>query len=691
MEMRADSRQNPRKYVYIVTVFLVLLLGIEIIIGKDVCKSWNAASEVITSDTLADIVRYNVDGNNFYLVEEDPQLYIHSTLAKQQKMTINFASPLEADTPFQVFLIQNDKYLTVNAGSPDLEAGCMSKEVTFRSDAYDRLRIDIDGNFSIESVVIDGESGSFSAKKLICYVILCILINAGCVYTAFKNKYCRRIMDFLEKERCDFLKSKNKLKYLCHIFCRMSTAIYQFGAGKHWNIQKSFVLLAVLSGVTYSVIIPVGQVPDEYTHLRMMEEEFGTTGYAVFVEETFYQEMDLYSIQRAPDQKIDKDAYKEAAKIRFDSSLDLQLTSFHPSVTVIRHLPAGIGFYLGVALHLPVLWCLHLAEWFAILFYVVMGWYALRYMPVCKELLCMSMLLPMCVQQYASFNYDAVLFPICFVLIAYILHLRFEKEKVTWFDVVAVLFMMGCLALIKIPYVVIGAMVLIIPLDKMDLPIGKKIKVQVIVKRYRIPLLLLVLGGGFAGIYILRNSANIKIFVAAFLEFPRTCVLFINTLKEWTPLYIRSFFGGFGWLDCFISAKYMVVIAAMLLLMLCTGQGKSEDKQSHVLKLYEKTVILLCMTAIVMLIFIAMISWSVTLAELDANVNLAVYRTYLYKVTQMLGVQGRYFLPIAIMALLPFAPKKKVAKEQVCLAECIYYIVTYLYTTDILVMRYWGL
>lgn len=691
MEMKAGSRQNLKKYAYIAAVFMILLLGIECIIGKNVCKSWSTASEVFTADAFGSIIRYDVDGSSFYPAGEDPQLYIYGTLEKQQKLTLNFASPLEADTPFQVYVIQNENYMAVNVGNSDLEAGCMSREVTFRPGVYDGIRLDIDGSFAIDSVVVDGRAGSFSAKRLICYVILCILINAGCLYVLLNNKYCRRIMDLLERERCGFLKSRNKLQYLCHIFGRMSAAIYRFGADRHWNIQKSFVLLAVLFGVTYSVIIPVGQVPDEYTHLRMMEEEFGAEGYAAFVEEAFYQGMDLYALQRAPDKKIDKEAYKEAAKIRFGRSLDLQLTSFHPSVTAIRHLPAGIGFYLGVALHLPVLWCLYLAEWAAIIFYAAMGWHALRYMPVCKELLCMSMLLPMCVQQYASFNYDAVLFPVCFLLIAYILHLRFEKEKVTWFDVAAVLIMMGCLAIIKIPYVVIGAMVLIIPLDKMDLPIGKKIKVQVIVKRYRIPLLLLLLGGGFAGIYVLRNSANIKIFAAAFLEFPRTCVLFINTLKEWTPLYIRSFFGGFGWLDCFISAKYMAVIAAMLLLMLCTGQADTEKKQGCTLKLYERAVILLSMLAVVMLIFIAMISWSVTLAELDAGVNLAVYRTYLYKITQMLGVQGRYFLPVAIMALLPFAPKRKVAKEQACLAECVYYTVTYLYTADVLVMRYWGL
>lgn len=129
------------------------------------------------------------------------------------------------------------------------------------------------------------------------------------------------------------------------------------------------------------------------------------------------------------DEKVDIALFKEALIKRPEYSV----TECLPrgiSLKCVKHLPATIGIMLGIILRLPTYWVMQLGEIFALIFYIGVCSKALLLMPVKKEIFEIIMLFPMSIQQAASINYDAVLLPLCFLLIAYILHIKFDVNAV---------------------------------------------------------------------------------------------------------------------------------------------------------------------------------------------------------------------------------------------------------------------
>ena len=102
------------------------------------------------------------------------------------------------------------------------------------------------------------------------------------------------------------------------------------------------------------------------------------------------------------------------------------------NVAVIKHLPATIGIYIGIIFGLPAFWVLQLGELFALLFYSYICYKALQIMPIKKNMMAWFMIFPMALQQAASINYDAVLIPLCYLFISYMLYLKYEKTYIDY-------------------------------------------------------------------------------------------------------------------------------------------------------------------------------------------------------------------------------------------------------------------
>ncbi len=98
-------------------------------------------------------------------------------------------------------------------------------------------------------------------------------------------------------------------------------------------------------------------------------------------------------------------------------------------ISVIKHLPATLGIILGILLGMPAYWVMQFGEIFLLIFYVYICYLSLKLMPIKKEVMALLMLFPMAIQQASSINYDAVLLPMCYLFIAYIFYLKFEKKK----------------------------------------------------------------------------------------------------------------------------------------------------------------------------------------------------------------------------------------------------------------------
>ena len=150
-----------------------------------------------------------------------------------------------------------------------------------------------------------------------------------------------------------------------------------------------------------------------------------------------------------------------------------QFDNFHFNFQFLSYIPAFIGFIFGYIFNLPIAQSVWLAEFFNLIFAVIIGAIALYIMPIKKEMLLAVMTLPMCLHQYGSINYDAELLPLCFLLIALSLYLIYDAEKIKIVHLLEVLILMFVIATIKIPYALIGLIILTAPSEKIDIKIGK--------------------------------------------------------------------------------------------------------------------------------------------------------------------------------------------------------------------------
>ncbi len=232
------------------------------------------------------------------------------------------------------------------------------------------------------------------------------------------------------------------------------------------------------------------------------------------------------------DEKVDIALLKEALTKRPEYSVTECLLR-GISLKCVKHLPATIGIMLGIVLRLPTYWVLQFGEIFALVFYIWVCSKALSLTPIKKEIFEIIMLLPMSIQQAASINYDAVLLPLCFLLIAYILHIKFDVAETV--DLKKLIYIAGILlfiAIIKLPYILLGGIFFAIPLKKIKIRLGTQyiFTIRACIKN-RIIILTSVIIMMCAILFVLKENEYVRLLMATILEMPRTGYLLKTTLE----------------------------------------------------------------------------------------------------------------------------------------------------------------
>ena len=225
------------------------------------------------------------------------------------------------------------------------------------------------------------------------------------------------------------------------------------------NIYKSFLFFSIFFGIIFSILMPLYQTPDELTHINMIYQELNYKN--IDLSDNFRNYADMSNVVRNVKRKVNVDKYFDLSK-RINIKPQLHI----PKISIIRHLPQAIGLIISMILNLPIFITITLCETLAVLLYSFVCYKALKLMPFKKYVLAFIMLLPISIQQFSSFSYDATLNCFCFIFIAYILHIKYVKEQ---FDIMDFLKLIGIaliIAVTKIPYVLLFLLILLIPLKK---------------------------------------------------------------------------------------------------------------------------------------------------------------------------------------------------------------------------------
>lgn len=453
-------------------------------------------------------------------------------------------------------------------------------------------------------------------------------------------------------------------------------------------VYIAFIVFLSITSIIFSFMLPFGQAPDEMSHYQMIEEEFGTNGYVEEMNAKLWYEGEYASLPFNPAAKINPTAASKAAGEHFD--LRFSIADFHISPLCLKHLPMGIGFYLGAALNLPIIVCTHMAELFATAFYVFMCCLTIRIVPVKKDIFALCMLIPETIHQCSSVSYDAVLMPCCFFLFAYILHLYYREKKVGWKDMIVIGIFTLIIAITKAPYAAIVLSILIIPASHFELRIGKNsgksIEIVSIIRKYWYIAVILIILAACVFIYLFKETPLIKTILSDIIYFPDFLRFLKRTFSQRIYDHIHQMVGVFGWVDSFVSGQYIILFfGVMVYLNTCTT-----DNPGKLPNIPRRLIILTSAIAIILLVEIALQPWNYEYYGWDITADLSHYRQYIANAEVNTGIQGRYFIPCLPMILVALSGTTQRKKSAIYyLVQIAFYVVTAITIISILNNRYW--
>lgn len=236
-----------------------------------------------------------------------------------------------------------------------------------------------------------------------------------------------------------------------------------------------FVILATVMGIAMAVINPPFQECDGPSHFYKAMDvsygnilgSFGNFFHGDGVINVPENVSDISYRQITPDGSEGSE-YVNYLKTHKFSNVKVEMT-YYESVTSIVYWPQGLGIFIGRALNLSIYGVILMGRLFNLLTYVMLGFFAIRFIPCYKNLLAMLAVMPLSIYQAASLSQDAVLNGFGFLFIALCLYYVFDENvKLSWKHTLLLGFLLLGMFLCKYVYACMGLLVFLIPKNKFE-------------------------------------------------------------------------------------------------------------------------------------------------------------------------------------------------------------------------------
>ncbi len=439
-------------------------------------------------------------------------------------------------------------------------------------------------------------------------------------------------------------------------------------------IDKVYPFIAITLGIIYIVLVPAFETPDEHDHFNsayLVSDEYMSTDYNPSIEvDKKYGPVLVrdarYADAKFPDtsfpERIDTSQYEAyiSSLGNVSSEEDVMVRTTWKSSNegfIMYYLPA-VGVTFARILNLNFGYVYGFGALLNVIFYVLMTSYAIRKMPFGKRILFIIALLPITLQQAASFSYDSGTIACITVVIAQAFFLKYgdRSTRHNWKWNIEIPFIKVSVTELLM-YVFCGFLLLNVKrgvfLIVFLLPIALCINKKWFTGRGKlitIPVIVIAIAGAAAYVVFLGGYAKVVTFLTAvpqdirgtfgvsgvapieYINNPgRLFSLIINYVKEEKTHIFNQLGGGvLGFYRIFMSTK--IAGFNLVLLLLSMIRYNKEDDRFHV---GNRIVSFLIGLAPVVITFTAML----------------LYWTYPWD-TKVEGFQGRYIIPtLSIMML----------------------------------------
>lgn len=416
--------------------------------------------------------------------------------------------------------------------------------------------------------------------------------------------------------------------------------------------EKFFVVVALIFGLAFIVVTPPFQMPDEPKHFFRSYQisEFNlivddgnneTGGYIPdAIGNTVRRTATKPILMHSPDKKYDVYKTFRVGSERINENkkqfYDFSETSLNSPVS---YLPQSIGIGLGRVVDAPPIVMLYIARLFNLITWIAICALAIHLFPRRKWAAVYLCLLPMSLFVAGSLSIDAAASGIMLLFLALILKLR-ESKSISYKYLSALLAIAIIMTLSKQIMFVFLPLIFLIPNR-----LFKTRNMALYAKAAILILPIVFLAAWYAitkGVDLTPGYTNnqVPIEQLKFIVFhPHSYinVLWNTYFFTWGDVISRSFIGSFGWLDAPLAEGIVATGYIGLFLALVVS---TKDKVKEWLSNKQKVLITLIGLAYV------------------AGVSTALYMYYSpvgYKI--IVGIQGRYFLPLAFLVIPLFYGK----------------------------------
>lgn len=474
-------------------------------------------------------------------------------------------------------------------------------------------------------------------RKIIKYISMIVIML---VITLFYLNQHNSLID-----RADSIKHVHTLVYV--LIMIIAIILLFVVLKRNYKIEQLFLVTIIPLGIIYTLLIPPGMVPDEWTHmLNSFSLSSKLTGKELNEKCTMTEsEYELYSTMIiTPNTDYYKYIYENIFSIEHNNNYietDLDTPNYSQ---LFAYFPAVLGVTIGRMLHFGAVTTVYLGRLCNFIFYVIFSFLALKKIPFGKLLLFAITMLPMACHQMFSLSYDAVINAVSFFCIAYGMSFVYQSDVVEKKDII--LYALGGLLLLTIKGSAY-AFILVIPiLAKYFNPNGYEIA-----KRTKIIIFVIVIAfivilnfrsfistgttsslNTVSGDSIVSWSGTPAYTLSSLLSnIPGTIQLFLNTFLIKGNEYIRAAIGSnMGWYN--IIMPIWVINVWIVVLLICPFAEKSNNE---VFTYEHKLLYFLIAAAVILVVMLAM-----ALAWTPAG----------YQWIE--GVQGRYYIPIIYLLLI---------------------------------------
>lgn len=420
---------------------------------------------------------------------------------------------------------------------------------------------------------------------------------------------------------------------------------------KKVSIEKLYLAGSIFTGILFLMIVPPMASADENNHIYKCYDFSSCLMGKEMPDDKYSHWLRKCDAETELDRNISAKNYLYVKDTFFEKPNDTEMVLTHISDltydndAIIYYFPAVIGITIGRLCNLSTAAVYTLGRIFMLMAYVFLTYIALKKIPAFKTGIALVMMMPSTMARVASVSQDGMLLAYMFVFMAYVVYYIRNREIIKIKDAV-IMAVTGVLMTVGKGGAYIPFLLLLFLIPKENF--GKRIKYGVVVGAsialsfgayclWNLSLFTDIAGSaggaenslawteeeGYTIKHILTNPVrSLKVFVNSFITFSGT-------------RYSELIGSGYGWLQIYTSEVWVVMYTIILAFTTFTT-ASAEDEEYCFDKKQKIMSSIICICSSLFVIVSMWIFWTPLSSD------------------NVLGVQGRYFIPIAALLLMVF-------------------------------------